>query len=78
MPGKRYNQANIIFEEMQNQESSEANLVGKATELVKKENGSAELAGDQNDKTSENIGEQELNFEKALEILGIKLTQDDH
>ena len=81
MSGKRYNQANIIFEEMQNQESSEANLVGKATELVKKENGSAELAGDvgeQNNKTSENIGEQELNFEKALEILGIKLTQDDH
>ena len=33
MPGKRYNQANIIFEEMQNQESSEANLVGNATEL---------------------------------------------
>lgn len=75
MANKKTNQAELIFDKMQNQDT---NLVNQATGVVIKEKG-VTIEPPQTDQTTiEELEKEELNFEKALEILGIKLSKDDN
>lgn len=78
---KKTNQAQLIFDQMQTDQSlknndNNAELVNQATEVVIKENGV--IIQKESTEPVKEAERQEINFEKALEILGIKLSQDEN